>query len=422
MKQIRNSKPRIGRSLSGSARVYTTLGWFAGFLGCYLLAPVSAGADSPAAPPVIELSGTPYELGRAHGEQLSEPARACVRSLLGYFRGYIKVPFVGRWVADWWLSRSWKPARAYIAPEILEELRGLSESSGIAYRDLCLMHAIADRTYSCANFAAWGSMTRDGRLIHVRNLDWNIRAGLQRYATVFVVRPAGKHAFINVGWAGFIGILSGVNDATLSIGQVGAETTDATFGGEPMAFLIRRALEQADGVEQAAEIIQSAHRTVGINYILGHASSRQGLAIETTHRYARIFSADDAAERQVDYARPMRDAVFRADTAIDPVIRECQLASQGNPSSPGLEPPGGSAYRVRYLKQAEGLKEAAGKLDVESAKAIAGSIAPDSNVQSVVFAWPELWVANAQGLTPAAHGVYHSFDAAQLLNGAGKEN
>jgi hypothetical protein len=33
----------------------------------------------------------------------------------------------------------------------------------------------------------------------------------------------------------------------------------------------------------------------------------------------------------------------------------------------------------------------------------------------VIFAWPRLWVANAQGTTPAAHTTYHEFNAADLF-------
>jgi len=233
---------------------------------------------------------------------------------------------------------------------------------------------------------------------------------------VFVVRPRGKHAFINVGWAGFIGVLSGINERTISIGQIGAETTEATFRGEPMVFLMRRVLEEADDLDEATALIVGARRTVGVNYVVADANARRAVAIETTRQYARVFQADDPAEHEVAYARPMTDAVFRADTAMDPTIRDEQLASHGDPKRPGLEDPrGSSAYDVRYLGQAAGLSAHVGTLDGAIAQGIANTIAPSSNVQSVVFAWPDLWVANAQGTIPAARTPYHRLDAQQLL-------
>jgi hypothetical protein len=71
---------------------------------------------------------------------------------------------------------------------------------------------------------------------------------------------------------------------------------------------------------------------------------------------------------------------------------------------------------VRYLGQAAGLQAHAGRLDAERAMEIARAVAPDSNVQSVVFAWPEVYVANAHGRQPAARTSYHRLDAATLLD------
>ena len=366
---------------------------------------------------VVRLSGTPYELGRQHGERLKEEVRASVRRVLDYFRASLKVPWVRTWAVNWWLDRSWRQSEPCVPPDYLEELRGVADGAGVPLRELMRLHAVPERTYACSNFAAWGRATKDGRLIHLRNLDWSIEAGIQQSPVVFVVRPEGKRAFINVGWAGFIGVLTGINDAQVSIGQVGAETLEATSRGEPMAFLMRRVLEEADDVTGAVRLIVEAKRTVGVNYVIADAKAPAAAAVETNSKRARVFGPDDVVERHVLYARPMPDAVFRADTAMDPDIRDRQLASDGDPRRPGLEDPSGSsAYHTRYLGQAEGLHARFGRLDPAGAQEIARAVAPDSNIQSVVFAWPDLWVANAQGRTPAARTRYHHLDASRLLS------
>lgn len=365
---------------------------------------------------VIHLSGSPYELGYQHGTQLRDEVRACAQTVVGYFRRYFKVPLVRTWLARWWLNRTWRAAWPHVSNDRREELHGLADGSGVPLKLLYQLHAIPDRTYACANFAAWGPATAQGRLIHVRNLDWKIDVGIQRYAIVFVVRPRGKRAYVNIGWAGLIGVLTGINDAQLSIGQIGAETVHATFAGEPMMFLMRRVLEEAGDVEEAAALIVQADRTVGVNYVIADAKAKRAIVVETTQHHARVFEADDPKEHGVSYARPLAHAVFRADTAMDPTIRQWQLASNGDPDYPGLEDPrGSSAYDTRYLGQAEGIQEHYGRLDVESAQRVARSIAPSSNVQSVIFAWPEVWVANAEGAIPAARTSYERLDVHRLL-------
>ncbi len=365
--------------------------------------------------PIVYLEGTPYDIGYQHGHLLKDAVAHSVHQVLGYFRDYLKVPILKTVIVNWWLGSAWKDERPFIPPEYLEELRGLADGSGVPLRELYLLHAVPDRTYACSGFAAWGRATSDGRLIHTRNLDWNIRAGIQHYAAIFVVRPAGKQAFVNVGWAGFIGVLTGINDHRISIGQIGAETVDASNQGVPMAFLMRRVLESSSTLEDAVQLMEHAPRTVGANYLIADAAAKRAVAIETTHTHLAVFDADDPRERPIAYAKPMPDVVLRADTAIDPTIRACQLASGGHPNRPGLEPPTGSAYEVRYRQHAEHIQQSYGKIDLDAAQRIAGLIAPGSNVQSVIFAWPLMRVANAQGATPAAKTAYHEFNLDDLL-------
>ena len=364
---------------------------------------------------VVHLAGNPYEIGLRHGELLREQVRGTVAQVLGYFRSCLPIPWLRSLTVNWWLDTAWWQATPFLPPDVLEELRGLSDGSGVPLRELYRLHAIPDRTYSCANFAAWGRATAGGHLIHARNLDWNIDAGIQRFATVFVVKPNGKRAFINVGWAGFIGVLSGVNAAQLSIGQVGAETVDATMRGTPMVFVMRRVMEEAGDMDHATAIVRGVTRTVGVNYIVADAKAARAVVMETTRHYFRVFEADDAAEHRVSYARPLVDVVFRADTAVDSQIRDRQVASGGDPTRQGLEPPSGSAYEIRYLGQAAGLLAYYGMLNVDSARDISQAVAPPSNIQSVIVAWPDLWVANAEGRTPAAKTAYHHLDANRLL-------
>ncbi|MBI4341526.1 MAG: hypothetical protein HY598_04510 [Candidatus Omnitrophica bacterium] len=365
---------------------------------------------------VVYLEGRPYDIGRQHGQLLRQQVQAAVGQVLRHFRRYLKLPLVRTLAANWWLDAAWGRAAPFIPSEIWEELRGVAEGSGVAVRELYRLHAIPERTYSCANFAAWGRTTANGRLIHLRNLDWNIKAGIQQYPAVFVIHPIGKRAFVSVGWAGFVGLLTGVNEAQISLGQVGAATTDLSFAGEPMAFLMRRVLEHAGELDEASRIIREARRTVGVNYVVADAKARRAIAMETTHTLARVFAADDPQEHAVSYARPLPDAVLRADAAMDPAIRDRQTASRGDPQRPGLEDPAGSsAYDVRYLGQAAGLQARFGSLDPLAAQEIAKAVAPDSNIQSVIFAWPDLWVANAGAQTPAAKGAYHHLDLVRLL-------
>lgn len=368
--------------------------------------------------PIVVLRGSPYELGYQHGVLLREEVRAAVRDTLRFARHYLRVPLLGSWTADLILDAVFRLERRWIPEDYLIELQGLADGAEVPLRDLQRVHAIPDLTSSgCSSFVARGAATADGRLYHSRNLDWNIEAGIQRHAVLFVVHPDddAQRSFVSVGYAGFIGVLTGINTRGISVAQIGAKTADRTLRGLPMPFLLRLVLERADTLDTAADIVRSATRTVGYNYVIADAPRQDAVALETTRTYCAVFPMNDPREAEARYAITMPETLFRADTALDPTVRERQWASKGNPRKPGLEPPGGSAYDVRYRGQGERLRAAWGQLDVDGALAIMRAVAPPSNVQSVLFAWPNLWVANAHELAPAATQPYHHFNVHELL-------
>ena len=369
--------------------------------------------------PVVTLRGSPYEIGYQHGALLRDDVRAAIADVLAFARRrYVPVPLLGPWLTDRVLDAIVAMERPFIPQDALVELRGVADGSGVRLRDLLRLHAFADASSSgCSSFVAFGRATSDGRLYHSRNLDWNIRAGIQRHAVIFVVHPAGrdKRSFISVGYAGFIGVLTGINSRGISVTQIGAKSADRTFRGLPMPFLLRQVLERSASLDEAVAIVRDARRTVGYHYVFADAKRKLAIVLETTRTLCAVFTPNDPRETSVPYALAVPDALFRGDTALDPTVRERQWASKGDPRKPGLEPPGGSAYEVRYRGQGERLRAAFGALDAAGALAIMRAVAPPSNVQSVLFAWPELWVANARDLAPAATQPYHHFNARELM-------
>lgn len=366
--------------------------------------------------PILHLTGTPYDIGYQHGSLMRPHVRASVENAMAFAKRHTGVPMGGRFLIRRRLAQAWKQMEPHVPERYLEELKGLADGAGLPLKTLHWIHAIPDLTStSCASFAASGSATEDGRLIHIRNLDWAIKSNVQRYSAIFVVHPKGEHrAFVNIGWLGFIGVISGINQDGISVGEIGSETVDQSLKGVPMPFLLRRVLEESVGLEKATDIIKTGPRTVGYNYLFADAKNRTAVAMETTQKNFALFKMNE--EPPAPYGIQVQQAILRSDWALDPHVRDLQIACKGDPDQPGLESPrGASAYEVRYQGQALLLKQFHGRLNPEIAMAIARAIAPGSNMQSIVYAFPELWFAVAEGKRPAAQGVYRSLDLEELF-------
>lgn len=367
--------------------------------------------------PILRLEGSAYEIGYQHGVLLKDRVRQATHQILGYFPKKIKVPILGKLVFNFILDRSYRKMAPHIPEEYKDEMRGLADGSGVSLKNIRRVHAIPE-LYStlCANGVFFGKATRDGRLYHLRNLDWNREIGIQDYLCLFAVKKDNAIPFVNIGYVSFIGSVSGMNDKGISVGQIGSETKDYTLKGTPMPFLLRQVLEKSGRLEEAVQIILGAKRTIGCNYVFAAAKEKSACAIETTARHAAVFFDNDTAEKISPFALPMENSVMRSDFAVDPAVRDLQTCAAGNPQKPGLENPrGSSAYDKRYLGQADFAKKHFGSLDPALMMDLAREIAPGSNVQSVVYGFPEFWVATAKGKARAADSGYIQFSLSDLL-------
>ena len=346
--------------------------------------------------PVLRLSGSPYDMGYQHGTLLRREVRASVDNIMAFADQQLGVPGLGRVMARRKLDRAWKQMKPHVPDRILEEMQGLADGAGIPLRALQRVHALPDLTSTtCASSVVAGPATGDGRLIQIRNLDWAIQSNVQRYAALMVYEPKGKRPFVSIGWLGFIGVLSGINRSGISVAQIGAETRDTNLRGVPMPFLLRRVLEESDDLKQAVQIIEQGPRTVGYNYLFADAKARSAVALETTRQHSAVFWMGQ------------ENRLVRSDYPLDPVVRGLQTEES---------PEKTNAYRVRYRGQQILLERFNGKINPEVAMAIARAIAPSSNIQSVVYAYPQIWVASAVRRRPAAQGSYQQVELEELFN------
>lgn len=370
--------------------------------------------------PVLNLSGDSYHIGFEEGRLMKKEIRQGYDEIFAYFRSQLPLPLLNRVAINILADRAWKQMEPYVSYEEYLQLKGLSDGSGISMKKIKQIHALPEIYPAlCANSAFWNSATADGRLIAIRNLDWNRQMGIHRRAAVKWIAVPGQKAYANIGYYGFTGVLSGMNENGLSVGQIGADSSDETMKGVPMPFLLRRVLAKADSLENAEQIVRENFRTRGYNYLFTDGRAKKAAVLETTQHHVAVFKDDDPEEKKVPYSFCLKDAVFRGDPALDPQIRDLQKASGGEPGKKGLETPVGSAYEIRYLKQGELLRDSFGKLNPDIARKIALEIAPGSNIQSVIYAYPEFWVANAEDSKRAAETEYIKFNLSEFKKQTG---
>ena len=191
--------------------------------------------------PVAELVGPAAEMGRQAGELLAPQIRSMIR-LVGVN------PQFSVSKAELALLA------AGIAPEYLVELEAMAKAAGIERNRLVSANVALDTLCTVLACGADGK----GPVRVARNMDF-FPAGVLGPTTILVVRkPPGRHAFAAVSWAGYGGVITGMNDAgvTVAILQNRGSRKKARIG-MPIAFRARQVLENAGTLAEAVACFQA---------------------------------------------------------------------------------------------------------------------------------------------------------------------
>ena len=213
---------------------------------------------------VLLLSGTPHQMGLAHGRLLREEAKANATAVLT-FVGAADIVRTRKLLAGT-IHKAYARLEPFIPRRYQEEMRGLAEGAGVSVRRVQLTN-VFPALFHCTGFALLGKATQGGRLLHGRILDYVTMLGLQGRAVTIIARPKGYNAFVNVSYAGFIGSVTGMNDKQIAIGEMGGGG-EGKWDGVPMPLLVRKALEEAATLEQAVDVFRKAPRTCEYYYVI----------------------------------------------------------------------------------------------------------------------------------------------------------
>lgn len=330
---------------------------------------------------VVLLKGTPEQVGKAHGELLKNECQRCIDSVL-YTFGLAQTIQSGRWFPNE-LSNAYKRLSPHIPERHKVETRALAASLG---QDPQLIETINvfPELFHCSGFAIFGKATQDGTLYHGRVLDYMTAIGLQDAATTFVVAIDGQIPFANVGYAGFIGSVSGMNAAKISLGEMGGRG-EGKWDGVPMATLMRRALEECDSLDEVIALWKDNPRTCEYYYVFADGNNRSAVGVAATPEKLELVYPGQSHEM------------------LGEGIADCVVLSAGS--------------RLELLRKR--VIEGLGKFDEQSAIHLMDRpVAMESNLHNVLFV-PEkglLYVANASHKEPAAKQPYVQLNLGELLN------
>lgn len=329
---------------------------------------------------VVLLAGSPEEIGRAHGELLKAEAGRCIDSVLSTF-GTAQTIRTGRWFRSD-LEAAYKRLAPHIPDRHKRETRAMAAALELDPR-LAETLNVFPELFHCSGFAVFGKATIDGKLYHGRVLDYMTTIGLQDSATTFIVKVDGKIPFANVGYAGFIGSVSGMNASAISLGEMGGRG-EGQWDGVPMATLMRRALEECSTLDEVMDLWKRSPRTCEYYYVFADGKTNRAVGVS-------------ALPESIEFILP-----GQTHPRLGEGIQDAVVLSAGS----------------RLEKLRERVAQKHGKIDAEVGKwLMSRPVAMKSNLHNVLFVPADgvLYVANADHKHPAAERPYAKLDLRELL-------
>ena len=328
---------------------------------------------------ILMVAGTPEQMGAAQGTLLREPARTLTERVL-YLVGGADSIQGGVWFFDR-MAEIERRTLPHTPRRFLDECDALAAAAGVSRRDGRYANLFPER-FHCSGVAVRGAASADGRVIHARVLDYMRDIRLQDAAIVAVFMPEGRNAWMSLGYAGFVGTVTAMNEKGLAVGEMGGRG-EGDWDGVPMSYLLRDVMERASTVDEGLEILRASPRTCEYYYVLSDRS--------------RAMAGVHADARQM--------------TVLEPGAQHPQL-----PLVPAdtvlISGPGRAEALSERLQQHYGKIDVATMIDI-----IKRPVAMSSNLHNAIFA-PEtldMWCADAGRDTVACDEPYAHCNLADLV-------
>lgn len=195
-----------------------------------------------------------------------------------------------------------------IPEEYRNEIYGISQSCtheydfiGTPYERQLNYHAAHDLGHAmqdymlvgCSSFATWGSQSADSTLLIGRNFDFYVGDAFAENKLVTFCHPDKGHNFVSIGWPGMIGVLSGMNEAGLTVTINAAKSAMPTSSATPISILTREILQYASNIEEALAIAQKRKTFVSESILIGSAKDGRAAIIEKSPEKTVLFSGKE---------------------------------------------------------------------------------------------------------------------------------
>jgi isopenicillin-N N-acyltransferase-like protein len=250
--------------------------------------------------PVLELSGSPYDIGHAHGSAMKDAIEGFIASITAVHQAnntYLNVDKEGLTA---FCLRNLGFLQKF-SPELVEEMRGIADGAGVSFEEIVYLNSfleledlrapglggriLPDGLWGCTTFNVTTGAGENGRAYIGQTYD--MEKYYEKYLCLLRITPDNGPAMLVITFCGMVGVC-GMNERGIGAVINKVTATDAR-PGVIYPFVMRKALA-AERVGDSLGAMIFSPRASGINYQL----AGQGVAFcaETSAAYYQLLPID----------------------------------------------------------------------------------------------------------------------------------
>jgi isopenicillin-N N-acyltransferase like protein len=237
--------------------------------------------------PLIEVSGSNYEMGFQHGKECSDKIRKVIESRL-WMINCTRALTLEQALSE---ANPYLPHIQSFAPHLVTEMQGIADGANVPLSHVLFVNIATELTRygcGCSAFAISGRGTKSGQIIAGQNWD-TYAPGIEECLIMLHTAPIGRPEALMFTYAGVLGYM-GINSSGVSHFSNSLVSPDSRLGVSHY-FLFREFLELQD-VHACVQLVSRTEVASSENNVLTDGQGRI-LDMELTPGQYDLFEGDD---------------------------------------------------------------------------------------------------------------------------------
>jgi len=256
---------------------------------------------------VIKLSGSPYDMGYAHGARFRAEIRRFTEERVRLCRS---IEWTGRELprdAVIALAEACVAEHQAFAPDLMEELQGIADATDLTLAELVINNGFTDfidtifnlgdiaipaitpplAADNCTAFMVPANRSASGQAYFGQT--WDMHASATPYVILIQGQPDAAPDFLTFTVTGCVGMI-GMNSAGIAVGVNNLMAADGQIG-VTWPFVVRKVLQQED-LDDALACLTTAKLAGAHNYMLMDGNGR-GYEVEAMSTTQHVHELDE---------------------------------------------------------------------------------------------------------------------------------